>query len=149
MQELQKQVDRVSTDIPKLVESQSQQVSQQLNRITQDVQQEKKERFTREGILLKQIQDYEQSINEAIEQERSQTQTKLEHLRDMLETNESGRVQADTRFASLIEQDLTMLKHQLQMEMEQRQAEDDAIVDAMNRYTTKLQATLTAITSDE
>ena len=42
-----------------------------------------------------------------------------------------------------------MLKSQLQMEMEQRQAEDDAIVDAMNRYTTKLQATLTAITSDE
>jgi len=76
-------------------------------------------------------------------------QTKLEHLRDMLEKNESGRVKASARFASLIEQELTMLRSQLQMEIEQRQAEDDAIVDAMNRYTTKLQATLTAITSDE
>lgn len=149
MEELQKQVDRVSNEIPKSVELQAQRVSQELSRLSYDVQQEKRDRFSREGLILKQIQDYESSIVGMIEQERNQRQTKLEFLRDILERNESGRVEADSRFATLIENELTGLKSQLLQEIQERQVEDDAIVDAMNRYISKLQSTLNVITSDE
>ena len=74
-----------------------------------------------------------------IEQERDQRQTKLEFLRDILERNESGRVEADSRFATLIENELTGLKSQLLQEIQECQVEDDAIVETMSHYISKLQ----------
>jgi hypothetical protein len=149
MQELQKQVDRLSKDIPKSVELQAQRVSQELARLSQDVQQEKQDRFSREGLILKQMQDYESSISDMIERERDQRKAKVDFLREILERNESGRVEAESRFATLIESEIAGLKSQLLQEIQERQVEDDAIVDAMNLYITKLQSTLHVITSDE
>jgi ATP-dependent Clp protease ATP-binding subunit ClpA len=149
MQELQKQVDRVSKDIPKSMELQAQRVSQELTRLSQDVHQEKHDRFSREGLILKQIQDYESSISDMIERERDQRKAKVDFLREILERNESGRVEAESRFASLIESEIEGLKSQLLQEIQERQVEDDAIVDAMNLYITKLQSTLNVITADE
>ena len=149
LQDLELQVDTMTTEIPLSVEKQWQKISQELQRLTQDFQQEKKERFTREGWILKQIHDYETSITQTIKHEREERRAKLDQLRSILEQNESGRVDSDTRFAALLEQELSALKAQLQREIEERQVEDDAIVDAMNRYTTKLQSTLNVITSDD
>ncbi len=74
-----------------------------------------------------------------IEQEQDQRQTKLEFLRDILERNESGWVEADSRFATLIENEITGLKSQLLQEIQECQVEDDAIVKTMNHYISKLQ----------
>jgi hypothetical protein len=131
------------------MEIQAQRVSQELTRLSLDVHQEKQDRFSREGLILKQMQDFESFINNTIERERDQRKTKVDFLREILERNESGRVEAESRFASLIEREIEGLKSQLLQEMQERQVEDDAIVDAMNLYITKLQSTLNLITADE
>jgi hypothetical protein len=76
------------------MEIQAQRVSQELTRLSLDVHQEKQDRFSREGLILKQMQDFESFINNTIERERDQRKTKVDFLREILERNESGRVEA-------------------------------------------------------
>lgn len=70
-------------------------------------------------------------------------------LRDRLADATLARRKADERFHEAVNEELSTLTNDLAKESETREAEDDEIVEAMNRYTRKLQKSLHIINSTE
>lgn len=65
----------------------------------------------------------------------------------MLEENIELRNRAEERFELAFEKELNRLRNMLQEERQVREHEDDEIVDALKRYTSKLQSSLKIINS--
>jgi hypothetical protein len=136
-------------NVPQQLQQQSNEISEKLETVSKEFQSEKKELLAREGRILKQVLDYERSLTEQIQQDRTSTERRLGELKQRLEIQQQAKEDADAHFATTMQQQLSQLQKQLERETRERQVEDDAIVDAMNRYTTKLQTTLNAITSED
>lgn len=61
--------------------------------------------------------------------------------------NEKSRIKADGKFQNVIKEELQSLHNQIAIECQVREREDDEIVEALNRYTAKLQSSLQIINS--
>lgn len=110
-------------------------------------EEERKSRLEREGRILKQLSDHEQEAERELETERSAREATHAELRRILDDNIRSRLKGDERFQSLVAEELAGLKNAVQHEQQVRASEDDEIVDALNRYTTKLQTSLRIINS--
>jgi hypothetical protein len=65
----------------------------------------------------------------------------------IIETNEKSRIKADAKFQEVVKEELQSLHNQVHIEAQVREREDDEIVEALNRYTAKLQTSLQIINS--
>jgi len=73
----------------------------------------------------------------------------LEQLEKMIEENSKGRKNADAGFESLVKDEFEALRKDLQSEVVERKVEDEAIIEALNRYTENLQSSLSVISGLE
>ncbi len=64
-----------------------------------------------------------------------------------MEENIKLRDKAEERFQTFFECEIHQLHNDMRIETEVRQREDDEIVEALNRYTVKLQSSLKIINS--
>lgn len=70
-------------------------------------------------------------------------------LKVVLEDNIKLRDRAEERFQSFFEREVHRLHNDVRQESEVREREDDEIVEALNRYTIKLQSSLKLINSTD
>lgn len=70
-------------------------------------------------------------------------------VRAILEDNIKLRDKAEERFQSYFEKEIHQLHNSVRSESEIREREDDEIVEALNRYTVKLQNSLKIINSTD
>ena len=70
-------------------------------------------------------------------------------VKKVLEDNVKLREKAETRFQNFFEREVSKLHNQVSAELEVREREDDEIIEALNRYTEKLQSSLKIINSTE
>jgi hypothetical protein len=68
-------------------------------------------------------------------------------LKEILQDNIRSRRKGDEAFHAIFHEEIASLKNQLTEETKIREAEDDEIVDALNRYTKKLQGSLQILNS--
>jgi hypothetical protein len=66
-----------------------------------------------------------------------------------LEDNIKLRNKAETRFQNYFEREVNKLRNDFQTEAETREREDDEIIEALNRYTLKLQTSLKVVNSTD
>jgi len=67
----------------------------------------------------------------------------------MLEDNIKLRTKAETRFQGFFDREINKLQNDFRTEAESREREDDEIIEALNRYTLKLQTSLKVVNSTD
>jgi hypothetical protein len=70
-------------------------------------------------------------------------------VRKVLEDNTKLRDKSEARFSAFFDKELNILKNDFRTESEIREREDDEIVEALNRYTLKLQTSLKVVNSTD
>ncbi|CAM9147315.1 unnamed protein product [Chrysoparadoxa australica] len=110
---------------------------------------ERNSRLEREGRIVKQLGDHEEVVSGNFDKERTARENTYAELRRTLDENIRSRMKGDEKFQSFVAEELAALRNAVGLERQTREKEDDEIVDALNRYTTKLQTSLKIINSAE
>lgn len=91
----------------------------------------------------------EESTKDNFETERTAREQVYQELKRKLDDAVRSRAKADEKFQAMVAAELTSISNAIRTEEEIREQEDDEIVDTMNRYTQKLQASLQIINSSD
>lgn len=135
--------------IPADIERRGRELAQMLHEFQQEFNVEKSDRLVREARIEKQLDDHEHEVSAQFEAERTERESVYTDLQRIIETNEKSRIKADGKFQNVIKEEIQSLHNQIKIESQVREREDDEIVEALNRYTAKLQSSLTIINSTD
>jgi len=131
-----------------LVNSKAADIGKSMSQIREDQDMERKARLKRESILLQQVEAHSMETEDRWTSERNDRIERLEELEDQIVRNEARLALEQKHYEDQIETDLTSLKEELAIEAVERQAQDEEIVAALNRYTQQLQHSLSILSSD-
>ena len=131
-----------------LVHSKASDLGKSIEQIRDDQDMERKARLKREGILLQQVEEHSKEFDDRWTSERTDRIQRLEGLEDQIVRNEARLALEQKKYEQRIETELTSLKEELAIEADERQAQDEDIVAALNRYTLQLQQSLSILSSD-
>lgn len=106
-------------------------------------------RLARDAQMVKQLTDHEHVVSEEFESQIQSREARYSALKIILEDNIRLRDTAEERFQSFFEREVHRLHNDVREESEVREREDDEIVEALNRYTIKLQSSLKLINSTD
>eukprot|EP00594_Rhizosolenia_setigera_P008110 CAMPEP_0178974152 /NCGR_PEP_ID=MMETSP0789-20121207/22258_1 /TAXON_ID=3005 /ORGANISM="Rhizosolenia setigera, Strain CCMP 1694" /LENGTH=256 /DNA_ID=CAMNT_0020662375 /DNA_START=36 /DNA_END=806 /DNA_ORIENTATION=+ len=140
-------LEESTTKIPQDVEMRGKELRDSLERFKQDFFVEKQERLKREGRLMKQFHDYEESVEKRLIELKKERVDTVEELRTLLKKSEEERIKTQEKFENFLKEQLNLLTEQLETEIRERKEEDDDIVSALNRYTLNLQSSLSVLSS--
>ena len=130
-------VNGKATDLRKLVAQ-----------IRDDQNMERKARLKREGILLQQVEEHASETEDRWTSEHNDRVRCLNEVEDQVIRNEARLALEHKRYEDRIEEELASLKDEMVIESMERQAQDEDIVAALNRYTQQLQHSLSILSSD-
>jgi hypothetical protein len=74
---------------------------------------------------------------------------KFGQLKTALDAYMSTRIRGDERFQAFAQKEIAQIQNALVSEAHAREREDDEIIEALNRYTAKLQDSLKVITGPD
>ena len=131
-----------------LVESKATDIGKLIALIQDDQDMERKARLKREGLLLQQVEEHSKEFEDRWTSERKDRIQRLETLEDQIVRNEALLALEQKRYEDRVETELNSLKEELAVEAVERQAQDEEIVAALNRYTQQLQHSLSILSSD-
>merc|ERR1712194_247852 len=109
-------------------------LSKSIEQIRDDQNMERKSRLKREGILLQQVEGYAKESEQRWTSEHNDRVQLLKELEDQIIRNEARLALEQKRHEDRIETELTSLKEELEIEVAERQNQDEEIVAALNRY---------------
>ena len=120
-----------------------------LNKFKAEFDEDRKLRLEREAVIVKKLTDHEQETYKNYENQIETRESLYGSLKATLDNHIKHIDKSDTRFQTNFEKELSKLRNDYRSESETRQREDDEIVEALNRYTIKLQKSLKIINSTE
>ena len=106
---------------------------------------DQKLRVLREEELQRQLIVHEKEVDGKFVEQTDKREALYLAVRKILEDQIKLRDKAEERFQAFFERELVQLHNMLRVEKELREREDDEIVDALNKYTIKLQTSLNII----
>jgi len=145
VKELNERLEEEKKSMPKDIEEKGRALKEMLLSFQNEFSEERRDRLTREGRIMKQLTDHAQDLTQKWDNESGERLRDTEELKSRLEHHENNRAQADDAFESLIASELKSLRSDLQQEAMERKVEDDEIVEALNRYTENLQKSLSML----
>jgi DNA repair exonuclease SbcCD ATPase subunit len=159
---LNERLDKIETELTRVDERWQRESFQQMDDIhkkadtfqdaLEELQQQqdtdRKARLGREGRLLQQVEEHAKEFEDRWNKERNDRLEQVAGLEQHLQSQESTRFQEQEDFQQRVEQELEALQLELKEEVTERQAQDEEIVGALNRYTQQLQQSLSILSSD-
>lgn len=148
---LQALEDRWTQDSERQLESiqhKAQDFSKALEQLQQEQDTERKARLRREGSLLQQVEHHAKEFEDRWTAERQDRLGQIAKLEQSLTDKETQRQQEQARFQNRVEQEIELLRAEIEVEVQERQTQDEEIVAALNRYTQQLQHSLSILSSD-
>jgi hypothetical protein len=154
LEDMSKQLQRLEADfeqekirVTKDIEDRNRELTLQLKAFQELFEAERASRLEREAAIVARLAAHEHMVQEQFQQIRAVRESKYLELRDILQDNVRSRKKGDEAFHAIFEEEIALLKNQISEEKGIREAEDDEIVDALNRYTQKLQGSLQILNS--
>jgi len=135
--------------ILKYIDDRGEELSKLLHRFKEEFDEDRAQRLEREAVIVKQLTDHEQEVNESFEKQIESREARYSAVREVLEDNIKLRDKTESRFQAFFDKELNRLKNDFRNESEVREREDDEIVEALNRYTLKLQTSLKVVNSTD
>lgn len=145
VEELNTRLTEEADRIPKDLELKGKEVKTLLEKFQSEFAVEKRERLTREGRIMKQLNDLAQDMSEKWKIETTERNEVLNELQTRITNIETSTKDSDDEFEKLIATEIQGLKDDLQRETNERKIEDDEIVKALNRYTENLRNSLSML----
>ncbi|GAX74372.1 hypothetical protein CEUSTIGMA_g1820.t1 [Chlamydomonas eustigma] len=118
-----------------------------VNECVQALDEERNSRIQEQSISLKRFGEDLLTIQQRVDQEKLVKDAELSGLRSEIHEALGNRNMADEHFKNSTLDDITNIKSALQLEREERIAEDDEIVQAINDYTKALQEGLKLVST--
>jgi len=134
-------------DLLRQIDERGQELARLLEEFKAEFEKDRVARLQREEKLVLQLSAQEQVTNEAFDSQVRMREERYSAIRRTLEQNVKLRDKAEERFQQFFEKEVHQLHNDVRTECEVREREDDEIVEALNRYTTKLQKSLYIINS--
>ena len=104
-----------------------------------------KVRLQREEQLLQQVDDLSEQYQERWKKERGERKADLRELTERVQVQEDVRDAQVQALEKRFKEALDDVKMQLQVEVKEREEQDHAIVRALNKYTAKVQSSLSFV----
>ena len=137
-QDLLDEIERIATELKRM-----------LMAFKTEFLQDQELRLLREEELVRQLANHEHEVAEKFKEQTDKRESLYQAVRVILEDNIKLRDKAEERFQTFFEREIHQLHNTLEREKQIREREDDAIVEALNRYTSKLQGSLTIINATD
>jgi hypothetical protein len=137
-----------SGDQMEIVQNKAADLGKELQIIQEQQAAERKARLKREGSLLQQVEQHAKEFEERWNEERNDRIQRISEVEDKVIRHEARLAMEQKKFEERVEAELKSLKQELAEEVEERQAQDEEIVAALNRYTQQLQHSLSILSSD-
>lgn len=134
-------------DILRQIDERGQELAKLLEEFKAEFEADRVARLEREDKLIMQLGTQEQETGEKFDLQIKMRETRYAAVRKILEQNVKIRDRAEARFQQFFEKEVNQLHNDVRTEVEIRAREDDEIVEALNRYTMKLQKSLYIINS--
>lgn len=131
------------------IKERNEQLTKQLLDFQEVFEAEKKSRLERESKIASNLATHEAETKESFEGERSKREKVYLELKTKLDDAIRSRTKADEKFQSFVSEEIASIKNAIRKEEEVREQEDDEIVETLNRYAQKLQASLQIINSSD
>ncbi|KAG9402267.1 hypothetical protein AC1031_006894 [Aphanomyces cochlioides] len=149
IQALETQFEYEKVHIPEVIEARTTELTSKLSNFMEAFEEERKRRLDREAEILKRLSDHEQLVADQFSKERRDREVKSTELKESLDTYTKTRLRGDNKFQLVAQQEIATIQNLLVQESQTREREDDEIIDALNRYTAKLQDSLKLINSTD
>ncbi|GLD96047.1 hypothetical protein PINS_up004725 [Pythium insidiosum] len=149
IQDVQALVEKEKHDIPLMIEAKTNELTQKLIAFMDKFEEERLRRIAQEEAIMKRLSDHEHATSEAFDRERRDRELKYSDLKNALDTYTSTRIRGDEKFQAFAQEQIASIQNALVAEAQAREREDDEIIEALNRYTAKLQDSLKVITSPD
>jgi hypothetical protein len=131
------------------IERRGEELRKMLEAFKAEFDKDKEMRLQREEVMVKQLTDHEHEVSEKFEVQIGVREARYQELKLVLEENIKLRDRSESRFQNFFEKEVHKLYDDVQSEVEVREREDDEIMQALNRYTLKLQNSLKIINSTD
>mmetsp|Transcript_5556 Transcript_5556/g.5714 ORF Transcript_5556/g.5714 Transcript_5556/m.5714 type:complete len:260 (-) Transcript_5556:45-824(-) len=131
------------------IEDRGRELAEMLNKFKEEFDHDRELRLARDAAMVKQLTDHEHLVSEKFEKQIASREARYSALRIILEDNIRMRDKAEDRFQTFFEREIHRLHNNVREESETREREDDEIIEALNRYTIKLQNSLKLLNSTE
>lgn len=146
---LDEKFERDKAEILRYIDERGEELARMLNLFRAEFERDRELRLEREAVLVKQLTDHEHEVNEKFEHQIESREKLYQGVKAILEDNIKLRDKSSERFQAFFEREVHKLHNDVRIESEIREREDDEIVEALNRYTVKLQNSLKIINSTE
>ena len=147
VEELTNRFEVEKESVPKDMDIRGKELKEMLNTFQRELSEERTDRLSREGRILKQMEDNSSSIFGSIESETNEREQIVYGLQSRIEENERQRTQNEQELQSKLQNEMDELKGMIDREEKERQLGDEEIVNALERYTQQLQSSLSVISS--
>eukprot|EP00934_Nitzschia_sp_Nitz4_P004219 Nitzschia sp. Nitz4//scaffold7_size249615//155758//156674//NITZ4_001186-RA/size249615-augustus-gene-0.35-mRNA-1//-1//CDS//3329558469//4209//frame0 len=148
LQEVEQRFLQDSTAQMATVQRKATEFSQALDQWQQEQDVERKARLKREGSLLQQVENHAKEFEDRWNAERKDRDERMEKLESTLQVHQAKKSREEQSFQTRIQEELEALRTEIDLEVQERQTQDDEIVAALNRYTQQLQHSLSILSSD-
>lgn len=146
---LGKYFEEEKTRILAEIKARGEELALMLYKFKEEFDHDRELRLDRDASMVKQLSDHEHVVSEKFEEQLQAREARYSALKVVLEDNIKLRDKAEERFQSFFEKEVHRLHNDVREESEIREREDDEIVEALNRYTIKLQSSLKLINSTD
>ena len=146
---LDEKFEREKAYILRYIDEKGEELARMLNQFRAEFEEDRELRLKREAVLVKQLTDHEHEVNERFENQIETREKLYQGVKAILEDNIKLRDKSSERFQAFFEREVHRLHNDVRIESETREREDDEIVEALNRYTVKLQSSLKIINSTD
>lgn len=116
-------------------------LSRLLDQFQRSFDDEKQDRIAREGALLQDLQDHEDTVADNFQMERVQRES-ISRVRKELSHVIASRRQAQDNLDTMCKIEIARIEDELSKEIVERELMDDKIIKALHQYTDKLQSSL-------
>lgn len=129
------------------IEERSADLSTLLDEFQNAFEKERKARIVREGNITSQTAQHERHANAAFDGEKAARDKRVAAIHGELASCVASRAAADVQLERVCASEISKIQASLDVEVTQRELQDDNIIKALNQYTNKLQSSLSIINS--
>ncbi|KAL3792879.1 hypothetical protein HJC23_004804 [Cyclotella cryptica] len=142
MEELTLRFEEEKDRVPKEMESRGKELLEMMEEFKSELAQERSDRLSREGRILKQMDDHAKYITEAIEKETILREETSKELMERITENEQSRAQSEYELQARVQKEMEELRDMIEKESMERKGDDDLILASLKDYAKQVENSL-------
>ena len=146
MEELTLRFEEEKDRVPKEMESRGRELLDMMEGLKAELAQERTDRLSREGRILKQMDDHAKHITEAIENESILREDTSKQLMERISENEKYRAQSEYDLQAKVQKEMAELREMIEREKSLRAQGDGALSARVDQYQEEVKRSLYALT---